>query len=165
MNIDGVLDQVKADLLLDNLPGVWAYDDGGGPANCTIAEMLRDLFGFPVVGPIDALAFSVDEIGAQRYNTAQASLRRACTRLQTRGLIDIWFGQRQTLSIFHADAYTRSRISLIESGVAVADALIRNADQAARGLPVSSDKWDCTHGRQANEAQSLPRPKMPRTNQ
>jgi hypothetical protein len=128
MTIEGAsIDKVQP--LIEGLSGVWAYDDAGGPANCTIPELLRDLFGFPVQGHIDALAFSIEEIGAQRYNTAQASLRRACTRLQTRGLISIWYGQRQTLSIFQLDVYTRSRIGLTETGVAVADGLLKKADK------------------------------------
>jgi hypothetical protein len=119
-------DQAKAELLMDGPPGVWAYDDGGGGPNCTISELLRDLFGFPVQegGHIEALAFSVDAIGASRYSAAQASLRRACARLQARGLVNIWSGQWQSSSVFHSDAYGRTRIGLTEAGAAAADALV-----------------------------------------
>ena len=78
-------------------------------------------------GDIEALAFSVEEIGARRYNAAQASLRRACERLMARRLIDIWSGQfGGSVSIFiRNDIYNRTGIGLTETGVTVADTLLQ----------------------------------------
>ncbi len=72
-----------------NKTGLRIITDDYYPINCTVPEMLRDLFAFPLRegGHIDALAFDVQAIGKARYNSAQASLRRACDRLAARGLI------------------------------------------------------------------------------
>jgi hypothetical protein len=67
------------------------------PLNCTVPEMLRDLYGFPVTGHIEAVAFDPEEVGRRRYNVAQAALRRACSRLQNRELIAIRGGQQVSL--------------------------------------------------------------------
>jgi hypothetical protein len=101
------------------------------PINCTVPELLRDLFGFPMRdgGHISALAFSVQEIGRARYNSAQASLRRACARLDARELIKISAGQRHTLN---PSFYDRTGVQLTEAGITVADALIDAENQAAR---------------------------------
>lgn len=107
--------------------GLWLDTEPHCPINCTVPEMLRDLFGFKVRGHIDALAFSPGDVGIARYNSAQASLRRACTRLKTRGLIWERAGQRSGLQV---GFFNRSGIGLTEQGVAVADCLGGlNADQ------------------------------------
>jgi len=76
------------------------------------------------------LAFSPKEIGEARYNRAQAALRRAGRRLEARELVLMQGGQ--THSLFNR-AYQRSIcIGLIDQGVAVADKLLTDADQAAQ---------------------------------
>jgi hypothetical protein len=130
---------LTADQIRDNLKdwdgedvfdktGIWLDAKPDYPLNCTIPEMLRDLFDFPVVGPIDALAFSPEQIGKARYQSAQAALRRACIRLKARGLIWERAGQRIGLSI---SFYDRSGIGLTEHGVAVADGLLQTESQEA----------------------------------
>ena len=54
---------------------------------------------------------------------AQASLRRACTRLQDRRLIALYYGQRRRVSIFNRFEYRRTRLGLTVKGVEVADSL------------------------------------------
>jgi hypothetical protein len=129
LTADQIRDKLKSwdgeDVL--NKTGIWLDAEPDYPLNCTIPEMLRDLFDFPVVGPIDALAFSPEQIGKARYQSAQAALRRACTRLKARGLIWERAGQRNGLSIAF---YDRSGIGLTARGVAVADGL-QEAQQVA----------------------------------
>jgi hypothetical protein len=103
--------------------GLWLDAKPHYPINCSIPELLRDLFGFPVSGPIDGLAFSPEQIGKARYNSAQAALRRACARLGARKLVREQAGQRTGLNV---GFYNRTAIGLTEKGVAVADALIAN---------------------------------------
>jgi hypothetical protein len=126
-----------------DLGGITLDDSPVIPENCTVPEMLRDLLGLPLREPqpnhdsyskrqggdIGALAFSPHEIGGSRYNTAQASLRRACTRLRQRRLIVGWSGQSHTLVW---NTYNRSAIGLTEAGLGVADALITQMDQTAQ---------------------------------
>jgi hypothetical protein len=101
------------------------------PKNCSVPEMLRDLFDFPVQkgGHIDALAFDHTEIGEARYNRAQASLRRACSRLHDRKLLVVFLGQ--TVTLVH-NTYGRTSIGLTEAGITIADALIETADARAK---------------------------------
>jgi hypothetical protein len=93
------------------------------PIVCTIPEMLRDLYGFPVRdgGDIDALAFDTAAIGQQKYNAVNAALRRACHRMHHRGLIAIrsrrpWWSDQFT-------PYRRSGIGLTDEGITVAESL------------------------------------------
>jgi hypothetical protein len=120
-----------------NKTGLKIYDSPTYPINCSIPEMLRDLFGFPLRedGRIYALAFDPQAIGPSHYNSAQASLRRTCDRLAARGLIWEAAGQSHGL---HRDFYERSSIGLTEAGVPVADALLQADAVKARtdlGLP------------------------------
>jgi hypothetical protein len=108
-----------------DLSQVWFDTEPHYPINCTIPELLRDLFGFPVSGPIDGLAFSPEQIGKARYISAQAASRRACTRLAARGLVRQRAGQT-TGFIF--GLYDRSGIGLTEQGVSIANILIADED-------------------------------------
>jgi hypothetical protein len=92
------------------------------PINCTIPELLRDLYRFPVNGHVDAIAFDPDLIGRHRYNVAQAALRRACSRLWDRRLIVMRSGRWDRLGWSHV--YVRSGIGLTDAGVAIADRLL-----------------------------------------
>ena len=83
--------------------------------------MLRDLYQFPVIGHIDAIAFDPDAIGRARYNSAQAALRRACSRLEERTLIAARSGYTRGLFF---EPYNRAGIGLRETGVIIADKLI-----------------------------------------
>jgi hypothetical protein len=91
------------------------------PINCTIPELLRDLYKFPVNGHVDGIAFDPDLIGRHRYNVAQAGLRRACSRLWDRRLIVMRSGRSDSLD---SHIYIRSGIGLTDDGVTVADGLI-----------------------------------------
>jgi hypothetical protein len=108
--------------------GLWLNANPQYPVNCTIPELLRDLFGFPVSGTIDGLAFSPEQIGQPRYNSAQAALRRACTRLRARKLI--WQRAGQVTGLY-LSFYERSGIGLTEKGIAVADTLIAEETKQA----------------------------------
>jgi hypothetical protein len=124
----------------DMMKGIWVSDIKTYPVNCTVPELLRDVFGFAVTpgGHIDALAFSIKEIGKQRYNNAQAAIRRACNRLYARGLIELRAGQTHTLFI---GTYERSGICLKEAGIAVADGFLQVDEQRARaelGIPLQA---------------------------
>jgi hypothetical protein len=80
-------------------------------------------------GYIDGLAFSPDEIGRSRYNSAQAALRRACSRLYARKLIATRAGQSQNTLFLHV--YDRSGIGLTERGITVAEKLLQAENKAA----------------------------------
>jgi hypothetical protein len=116
--------------LVGEKSGMWVQDGVSEPINCTIPELLRDLFDFPVCngGHIDALAFSQEAVGKARYNTAQATLRRACSRLAARKLI--WERAGQNGASLFQSYYSRSGIGLTETGVNVADKLIAASAKA-----------------------------------
>jgi hypothetical protein len=115
---------------LGDMSGVSLCEKYYVTVNCTVPEMLRDLYEFPVRDSIDGMAFSIDNVGADKYNRAQAALRRACIRLHDRGLIGICAGQRT--KAFSVGFYNRTRIGLTERGVVVADGLLQAANQAAQ---------------------------------
>lgn len=58
------------------------------------AEILVHAFGFPAKRStgLSGQHFSRAEIGAQRYNAAQASVSRAVRRLEGRGLVTVYSG-------------------------------------------------------------------------
>jgi hypothetical protein len=116
-----------------NFSDFWLDGERTCPVNCTVPELLRNLYHFPMRqnqwAHLDALAFSPKEIGEARYNRAQAALRRAGRRLEARELVLMQGGQ--THSLFNR-AYQRSSIGLTDQGVAVADKLLTDADQAAQ---------------------------------
>jgi hypothetical protein len=113
--------------------GIWVDDNKIVPMNCTIPELLRDLFEFPIQegGHIDALAFSPDEIGRGRYNAAQAALRRACSRLEARRLIGFRTPSGGGADALYRRMYARTGICLQEAGIAIAAELLRAENQAA----------------------------------
>jgi hypothetical protein len=113
------------------LKDIWIDNKKSYPVNCTIPELLRDLFDFKMQegGYIDGLAFSPDEIGRSRYNSAQAALRRACSRLYARKLIATRAGQSQNTLFFNV--YNRTGIGLTERGIAIAEKLLRTENKAA----------------------------------
>lgn len=117
-------------LIGDRADTIW-IKNRSYPVNCTIPEMLRDIFAFPVEdgGHIDGLAFSVEQIGRNRYNSAQASIRRACDRLAARKLIALRAGQ--ATSPLQFTVYDRAGIGLTEKGVAAADAMAGQPQQQA----------------------------------
>ena len=127
--VEQVLASIKDMIGEDGMHDIEVSSPKTYPVNCIVPELLRDIFGFPVQngGHIDALAFCVEEIGRQRYNNAQAVLRRACDRLRARGLIRLRGGQ----SFFDPSFYVRTGIRLTEDGVVVADALLRADNQKA----------------------------------
>jgi hypothetical protein len=116
----------------EKLAGIRVTRDPECPKNCTIPELLHELYRFPIkqdeTAHIDALAFAPDEIGRGRYNTAQAALRRACHRLAERNLVVEYSGQS---SLLRRGFYQRSGIGLTQSGVDVADRLIAPEPKAA----------------------------------
>ena len=157
MNLNEARSRLRDDF--PDVVGVWLYDDGEVPVNCTIPELLRDLFGFSVQegGHISALAFAVEEIGASRYNSGQASLRRACERLKTRRLINTRSGQfGGSVSIFSHDVYRRTGIGLTEAGVAAADMLMQ-----APLAPKKTPKQDITLSSKTKAPAAMPAAGVP----
>ena len=83
------------------------------PTDVYAAEILVSYFGFPLTRSYHPARgyigqhFSRTEIGARRYDAAQASLSRAMRRLETRGLIErvqgayaLWSGANLTSCSF-----------------------------------------------------------------
>jgi hypothetical protein len=120
-HLRGVLKKFVA----DGTAWIARIDDKVGVRNCTVPEMLRDLYQFPVSsrGHIDRQAFNREVVGRERYNRANAALRRACLRLGERGLVVQWKGKDRT-RWSRSGGYQRSAIGLTEQGAEIADWLI-----------------------------------------
>ena len=96
----------------EQFDGAWV--DSNQLKTIAYNELLAELFDFPVSGHLDARAFDVRAIGAERYNAARASLQRACLRLEQRGLIERYA---------QADLYERAGIYLTTAGASAAAAV------------------------------------------
>ena len=125
MTVDETWKALKAVIVEDLLQGITVTRDQSCPVNCTIPELLHNLYQFPMrqngVAHLGALAFSPEQIGKARYNSAHAALRRACERLRERDLIRIRSGQA---SLNYRRYYERTGVALTHTGVIVADRLI-----------------------------------------
>jgi hypothetical protein len=116
LSVDDARQRLRSDI--DAGTVTLSADDERSPLNCTIPEMLRDLYGFPVSngGHLDALAFDPDAIGRQKYNAANAALRRACDRLWKRRLIVMRRVADQS-HWFSTTYYERTAIGLTKAGL------------------------------------------------